>query len=331
MQNQTKKNRPFEKWKRIPKVELHSHLDCTLSFNVVNKLAPGTTVEEYWSKYVAPPRCEDLAHYLRYTENGVRLLQAKPALELVIKDLFKQLTQDNVIYTEIRFAPLLHTANGLDDDVVVDIVESACERESKESGIESRIILCTLRHYSRAQSMRTVELVGSFAGTRVAAFDISGDETPYSLEEHEPAFRFAAKRGIPTIAHAGESAGVDSVWETLRICKPRRIGHGIRSTDDRKLIQELRRREIHLEICPICNLQTGAISSLEDHPINHLFNEGLSIGINTDSRGITNTTLAREYTNLERNFGWTVEHFRSCNHNALDASFLPQEKKAALK
>jgi adenosine deaminase len=179
--------------------------------------------------------------------------------------------------------------------------------------------------------MRTVELVSAFAGTRVIAFDIAGDEAGFSLEEHETAFQFAIKHNIPTIAHAGEALGPESVWQTLQTCQPSRIGHGVHSIDDPKLIDELRRRQIHLEICPICNLQTGAVTSLETHPINLLFDEGLSISINTDTRGITNTNLTKEYVNLASIFDWTPNHFRICNHHALESSFLPEEKKTYLK
>ncbi len=316
---------------KMPKVELHSHLDCTLSFNVVSQLAPGTTEHEYWNKYVAPAQCASLARYLEYTRNGVRLQQSQHALQLIVQDLFKQLARDNVVYTEIRFAPFLHTAEGLSVETVVETVESACDKAVLESGIEAQLILCTLRHFTKAQSMRTVELVRAFAGTRVIAFDISGDEAGFSLQEHEAAFRFARKHSIPTIAHAGEALGPESVWQTLQTCQPSRIGHGVHSIDDPKLIDELRHRQIHLEICPICNVQTGAVASLETHPVNLLFDEGLSIGINTDTRGITNTTLTKEYVNLARIFGWTPNHFRICNHHALEASFLPAEKKARLK
>ena len=121
--------------------------------------------------------------------------------------------------------------------------------------------------------MRTVELVRDFAGTRVVALDIAGDEAGYSLDEHAPAFQYAVKHGIPATAHAGEAVGAESVWQTLHKCEPSRIGHGINSIQDPKLIDELRRRKIHLEICPICNVQTGTVESLEAHPVNIFFEE----------------------------------------------------------
>lgn len=316
---------------KMPKVELHSHLDCTLSFNVVSQLAPGTTEREYWENYVAPAQCLSLANYLEYTRNGVQLQQSQRALQLVVQDLFRQLASENIIYTEIRFAPLLHTAKGLSVETVVETVEAACDKAVAENNIEAQLILCTLRHFSKAESMLTAELAHTFAGTRIVAFDIAGDEAGFSLQEHEAAFRFALKRGIPITAHAGEALGPESVWQTLHTCQPARIGHGIHSINDPKLIDELRRRHIHLEICPICNVQTGATASLETHPVNRLFDEGLSIGINTDTRGITNTTLTKEYENLAHVFGWTPHHFKVCNHHALEASFLPAEKKARLK
>jgi adenosine deaminase len=215
--------------------------------------------------------------------------------------------------------------------MVVETIEAECDKAANETGIEAGLILCTLRHFSKQQSLTTAELAHAFAGTRIVALDIAGDEAGYSLQEHEAAFQLANRHGIHITAHAGESAGPESVWETLRICQPSRIGHGINSISDPKLLRELRQRGIHLEICPICNVQTGAVPSPEAHPVNKLLDEGLSIGINTDTRGITNTTLAKEYANLARIFGWTAEHFQVCNHYALEAAFLPANRKAHLK
>ena len=104
---------------QMPKVELHSHLDCTLSFDAVSQLVPGITEREYREKYVAPEQCDTLVRYLEHTRHGVALQQSRQALQLVVQDLFNQLAQENVIYTEIRFAPFLHTGQGLSIESVV--------------------------------------------------------------------------------------------------------------------------------------------------------------------------------------------------------------------
>ena len=204
------------------KIESHLHLNCCLSYDAVRRLAPEVTSEAFARDFIAPPKCRSLAEYLRTPPHHVALMQSEEALRLVVDDLFAQLARDGVIYAEIRFAPLFHTRRGLSSEQVVAIVDDAVARASAASGIEARIILATLRHFSEAQSLETVRLVERFRGTRVAAFDIAGDEAGYPLDAHLAAFRFAIEHGIPRTAHAGEAAGPASVWETLRLLQPPR-------------------------------------------------------------------------------------------------------------
>lgn len=314
----------------LPKVELHVHLDCCLSYEVVSRLKPGITREEYANDFVGRPKYKNLADFLKIIDHSLELIQTKENIGLVTEDLFQQFKKDNVIYAEIRFAPLLHLAQGLSPADVVRTVEESVSQCVKETGIEARIILCTLRHYTREQSMTTVQLAGQFSGTRVAALDLSADEAGFPIEAHIAAFQYAREKGIYCTAHAGEAKGPVSIRETLEYFKPSRIGHGVRCIEDPLLMDELKRKRIHLEVCPSCNVQIGVFKTYADHPIDRLFNSGISVGVNTDGRTVTNISLTDEYVRLQQTFGWGLEHFRTCNQNALRAAFLPGETKAAL-
>ena len=175
--------------------------------------------------------------------------------------------------------------------------------------IEARLILCTLRHFDRAQSLLTAQLVQQFQGSRVVALDIAGDEAGFPIEAHIPAFQLAREQGLCRTAHAGEASGPASVWQTLRAFDPTRIGHGVRSHEDPLLVNHLRRERIHLEVCPSSNVQTRTSPSYAEHPVDRLFRSGVSLGINTDARTITNVTLEQEYIRLQQNFGWGSEEF----------------------
>jgi len=212
----------------MPKVELHLHLDCCLSYDAVQALAPDVTPESYRAEFVAPARCPSLADYLRYPPRSVALLQTRDALRLAVDDLFEQLEQDSVVYAEIRFAPFLHVERGLPLQTVVETVERAVERAIAATGIQARIILCTLRHFRAEQSLETAALVTAFRGSHVTGFDIAGDEAGHPLDPHVAAFRRVADQGVDITAHAGEARGPASVWETLEKVQPSRIGHGIR-------------------------------------------------------------------------------------------------------
>lgn len=317
-------------WTLLPKVELHLHLDCSLSYEVVSELDPSITQDDYRGRFIAPAKCTDLADALRCATPGVALMQREEQLRQVTLDLFEQLGKDNVLYAEIRFAPLLHLERGLAPRQVVAIVEAALAEGIRSTGTEARLILCTLRHFSEAQSLETVQLVDDFRGTHVAGFDLAADEAGYPVDAHVAAFQLARERGIPCTAHAGEAAGPESVWQALQRLAPSRIGHGVRSIEDPELLETLRQHQIHLEVCPTCNVLIDLYDTYADHPIDRLYRAGLSVSVNTDARTLANVTLSQEYAKLHHTFGWGPKDFYQCNKNALNAAFLPDEVRSRL-
>jgi adenosine deaminase len=316
----------------LPKIELHLHLDCSLSYQAVSALAPAVTREEYQRDYIAPARCANLADFLTRAPKGFRLMQTEDALRLVTDDVFRQLVQDGVIYAEIRFAPLLHTEQGLSVERVVTVVERSVEDLIRETGMQAGLILCTLRHFTEAQSMLTVKLVEQFHGSRVVALDLAGDEAGFPLDAHVGAYRYAREHSLFRTAHAGEGVGPESVWETLRLLEPQRIGHGTRSIEDPKLVEHLRRERIHLELCPSANVQIiPSIGSMEEHPIDRLYRAGVSLSVNSDSRMLTPTNLTMEYETLGRVFSWNGQEFLRTNLMGLEAAFVDNSVKRQLR
>jgi len=314
----------------LPKVELHLHLDCSLSYAVVSQIDPSITLEEYRTNFIAPAKCTNLVDYLTRAPRSFPLMQTEEQLRLVTLDLFEQLRRDHVLYAEIRFAPLLHTERGLSTHEVVTSVESATAQAVRSTGIEARIILCTLRFFSAAQSLETVHLVEDFRGTYVAGFDIAAETPGNVIDAHTAAFQYARDKRIPYTAHAGETRGLDNVWETVRNFAPSRLGHGVCSIEDPALLEHLRHHQIHLEACPTCNVQTNCYDTYADHPIDKLYRSGISVSVNTDTRTITNITLSQEYTKLHQTFGWDTVDFFHCNRNALRAAFVPNDVRSEL-
>jgi len=315
---------------QMSKVELHLHLDCSLSYKVVARLDPSISRQQFDAEFVAPPQCSSLADFLTRAPRGFQLMQSEVALRLVTEDLFEQLKQDRVLYAEIRFAPLLHLAQGLTPAAVVAAVDRATEDCIRSTGIEARLILCTLRHFNAEQSLLTAQLVEQFKGSRVVALDIAGDEAGFPLDAHVAAFRYAMDHGIYRTAHAGEARGADSVWEALRTLKPSRIGHGVRSIEDATLVEHLQRERIHLEVCPSSNVQTRTCPTYSDHPVDRLLRAGVSLGISTDTRTITNVTLEQEYALLRERFGWGDAELLACNREALSAAFIDEPLRTRL-
>ncbi|HNR06088.1 MAG TPA: adenosine deaminase [Saprospiraceae bacterium] len=314
----------------LPKVELHLHLDCSLSYHALHLLDPQITRDQYHRQFMAPAKCSGLMELITPVFQSLKYMQTAEQLEVVVLDLFEQLKKDKVFYAEIRFAPLLHTEKGLTPGEAVSIVEQATASAIKHYGIHARLILCTLRHFTEAQSMETVELVQTFKNSHVTGFDLAADEAGYPVDQHRKAYDYAHQTGIPCTCHAGEARGADSVWECLRELRPSRIGHGVRSIEDPALIQYLRDQHIHLEICPSSNVQMNLVETYGEHPVDKLYRLGVSLGINTDNRTLSDITLTREYEKLQSHFSWGIRHFLDCNLHAIRAAFIPEPLKQEL-
>ncbi|MBH2797823.1 adenosine deaminase [Serratia marcescens] len=316
--------------RKLKKVELHVHLDTCLSYHYLKKVDPKITRTAFNRQFVAPKRCADLGDFLSKIAPQIDLLQTSQAITLAVEDLFAQLAADNVIYAELRFAPLLHTRLGLTGEAVVETVLAAMHNASRVYGIAAGLILCTLRHFDAVASLQTAKLVIDYQESGVVALDLAADEARYPLANHVAAFRAVREAGGNVIAHAGEAKGPDSVRETLDRLQVSRIGHGVRSIEDPVLVERLIATGVLLEICPSCNLTCNLFDSIDDHPIDRLKRMGVRLNVNTDARTVADTTLNKEYQLLHDAFGWRDEDFDHCNRQALEASFLDGDTKMKL-
>ena len=320
----------MSKYNKIPKVELHLHLDCSLSFDVVNRINPLIEIDEYRSSFQAKPNSSSLNDYINCADRAIELMQTRENLELVVEDLFKQLKKENVIYAEIRFAPLLHCSQNLDENKVVEIICNKAKIESEKNDINYGLILCTLRHYSKKQSLKTVRLVNQYKNNGVVGFDIAADEAGYPLDNHIEAFNYAKSNGLNITAHAGEAKGPESIWESIKKLHTKRIGHGVRCVEDPELVNYLSENDYHLEICLTSNIKTKTFKTFKDHPLNKIYNSSISLSLNTDGRTISNTDLSLEYKIAEEKFGWNIDKIKKSNLEAIKHSFTSSSIKSKL-
>ena len=319
------------KFKDIPKIELHLHLDCSLSYDVVKKIDPTIDLNQYESLFQAGESCSSLKDYIKCADRAIELMQTKENLEFIVEDLFDQLQEDNVIYVEIRFAPLLHCEGELNAEKVVEIISKSASIQSKKHNIDYGIILCTLRHYTEEDSLKTVKLVNEFSKKGVVGFDIAADEAGYPIDNHIKAFTYAKNNNLNITAHAGEAKGSESIWETINELHAKRIGHGVRCLEDKKLVQFLSENNYHLEICLTSNIKTNTFNSFIDHPINKIYDSSISLSLNTDGRAISNTSLSKEYAIAHNELNWSMEKIIQSNLNAVEHSFTSNEIKEKLR
>ncbi len=315
-----------QNWVHLPKIELHTHLDCALSYQSVQKLAGPMSQEVFSENFRAPRRCEDLVSFLKCIDNSIDLMQSAEALTLAAEDIAKQMHDDNVVYAEVRFAPHLHIRKELNLEGAVEAVLAGFATAALPVGL----LLCTLRPYSTEQGMQVLSLAEKYRDLSVVGIDLANDEKNYPLTNHIPVFEKARDSGIHYTMHAGEAVGAESVRETLLRLSPPRIGHGVRAIENAEVMQLLVERGTHLEVCPSVNLQIGLFPSAAAHPIDALRKAGVSVGVNTDARTTTGVTLDDEYQLLAETFGWSDADFREANANALRASFASADLKSSL-
>lgn len=307
--------------KKLKKVELHLHLDGSMSLELASKLS-NLKIDEVKEKMIAREKCQDLTEYLEKFSFPISLMQTKENLKLVASDLVNRLEKENVIYAEIRFAPILHTNEGLSmDDVVLSVLEGL--KENKK--VKTNLILCMIKGFSLEDNLKTIEVAKKYLYKGVCGVDLAGDEKQYRLKKYLKLFKLLKKFNIPFTVHVGEVSKKDIKYIVKIGAK--RIGHGVKICDSNKLINIIKDKNILLEICPTSNIQTNAFLEYLDHPIYKFYKSKLNISINTDNRTVSNISLNQEYENLISNFNFTIEDLKRINKNTLNYAFInPKEK-----
>ncbi len=312
--------------KRLPKVELHLHLDGSVRISTVAELL-NISYEEAYLQMVCDKNTHSLTDYLMKFDLPIKVMQTKENLKRVTKELLEDLKKEHVIYVELRFAPSLHTKEGLSQK---QVVEAIVEEIREEEGITCNLILCCLRnHLENEKNFETVEVAKSFLNHGVVALDLAGDESKYPTQLFQKLFEKARELGVPYTIHAGEASSYHSILEALRFGAVR-IGHGIATIENQGLMNTLKEDKILLEVCPQSNVDTDIVTEKKKHPIKQLFSN-VPISINTDNRTVSNITLTEEYEDLMKLFDFTIDDIKTCNLNAIKSSFLNEQEKEKLK
>ena len=322
-------------YKKYALVDLHLHLDGSLSAKAIIEAAKadGITLPSYDEKelnklLMVPENCGSLNEYLERFSLPNLVLQTEKGLEICTLDLLNRLAKDGLTYVEIRMAPQLSTNKGLSQEKVVETLLKTMKIAEK-SGIFSNLILCMMRGSdTHKKNFETIKVASKFMGKGVVAMDLAGAEALFPNEMFSVEFREINILGLPLTIHSGEAAGASSVSSALSF-NPQRIGHGIRSITDEKVVNELARRNVCLEICPKSNLDTKAISKYEDLPIKEFMKKGVMVTINTDDMTVSNTTLKEEYETLV-NLGFNEENLKEIARNSINYAFCDNNLKSYL-
>ncbi len=321
-----------------PKVLLHDHLDGGLRPATIVDLAreqgyhglPTSDPEALRQWFTRGADRKSLELYLEGFAHTVGVMQRRDALERVAAECAEDLAADGVVYAEVRYAPELHLEGGLTLDETVAAVLEGFRQGSAERPITVRTLLTAMR--TGAHSLEIAELAVRHRDEGVVGFDIAGAEAGYPPTRHLDAFHYIARENFHFTIHAGEAFGLPSIWEALQWCGAERLGHGVRIVDDihpqangrisiGRLAAYVRDRRIPLEMCPTSNVHTGAVASIDQHPIDLLRRLRFRVTVNTDNRLMSGVTLSSEFATLVRVFGLDVTEMEWLTLNAMKSAF----------
>jgi len=301
----------------LPKAELHLHLEGSVTPELMHELAPEASTEEIRAKF----DFHTFPDFLECYKWVVGYLRTPGDYARVTRRLLESLLQQNVRYVEITISAGMIIWKKQEFRPIYEAVQ----REATRSTVEVRWNLDAIRHFGADHAMQVAELAAERIADGVVSFGIGGDEERGPADWFTEVYRFASAHGLRLTAHAGETAGPESVWAALRL-GAERIGHGIRAVDDQALVRYLRDRSVPLEICISSNVATGAVSSLSGHPVRRLYDAGVPIVLNTDDPGLFGTTLVREYELAASEFGFSEAELVEVIGNGFRYAFVPIDR-----
>ena len=326
-----------------PKVLLHDHLDGGLRPQTIVELAseaghklPADDAESLGQWFTESADSGSLVRYLETFDHTVAVMQRADHITRVARECVEDLARDGVVYAEVRYAPEQHLQSGLTLDEVVRAVQLGFDEGMSTTGIDVRQLLTAMRHQARSREI--AELAVQHRDRGVVGFDIAGAEAGYPPTRHLDAFEYLQRENAHFTIHAGEAFGLPSIWQAIQWCGADRLGHGVRIIDDitvdddgtphlGRLAQYVRDKRIPLELCPHSNVQTGAASSIAEHPIGLLTKLRFRVTVNTDNRLMSGTSMSREMQALVDAFGYGLPDLQWFTVNAMKSAFAHFEQR----
>ncbi len=322
--------------KGLPKFDLHVHLDGSLRPRTVTALGDALPPDERaalpadLAAAVALPARAPLEEYLKTFDVTVALLQDEASLKRVAYELCEDAARENVIYMEVRFAPLLHLHRGLSPRQVVAAVLSGLH-QGETLGIKTGLILCALKPQTTERSMEAAQLAAQFAGKGVVAFDLAGLERGFPPRIHHEAVQMALDAGVHVTLHAAEGCCPEHVKEALDL-GAERIGHGVFLHQDKATEKRVAKEGVPLELCPTSNVQVAGIEGgYAGHPLKRYLDRGIRVTVNTDNRLMSKTTCTDELFHMIQAFDLAPEEIRRILQNSADAAFASPSDRGALQ
>lgn len=316
---------------KMPKIDLHCHLDGSLPLETVCRLTgkPDLLITDLQ----ADRDCDSLKTYLEKFDLPLLGMQTEEGLRTAAREFLVSLAEEEMMYVEVRFAPMLSVHPGLSCSRVLEAVIEGMKDGERATGIRWQVISCAMRHHTMEQNQRMLKAAREYLHQGVCAVDLAGDEASYPAKEFRPLFAEARKLGMPFTIHAGECGSAENIRESIAMGAGR-IGHGIAMRNQQDLMEEAARKRVGIELCPTSNFQTKAVKPGEEYPLAAFWKKGILATVNTDNRTVSQTTMTEELAYagrlMEREGIPADRAAEKLTENAITTSFLTEEEKASL-
>lgn len=308
------------------RIDLHCHLDGSLSKQCVENIV-GRPVR--MEELQADMECKSLAEYLEKFDLPLGGLQTEQGLYMAGLDFMKSSAEQKLDYVEVRFAPLLSCQGDLNCYKVIESVLRGLEEGKKTYGVEFGVLTCAMRHQTEEENLKMLRCAREFLGAGVCGADLAGNEAAFPMHMFRNLFEQVNKMGMPFTIHAGECGSVENIRDAI-LCGARRIGHGIAMRGREDVLELCKKARIGVEMCPISNLQTKAVSDVNEYPMREFLDKGILVTINTDNRTVSQTTLDKEIEFVKMYAQIKEEDIQKMSHNALEIAFASDDVKHKL-
>ena len=316
---------------RLPKAELHLHIEGTFEPELIFTLAERNNVALPYPSVEALRRAyqfSDLQSFLDLYYAAMTVLRKEQDFAELTHEYFVRAKAQGVVHAEIFFDPQAHTARGVPFNTVIDGLWSAVRESEARYGITSKLIMCFLRDQSADSAMATLEQALPY-GDRIVAVGLDSAEVGHPPSKFTRVFDRARAEGFLTVAHAGEEGPPAYVWEALDLLKVSRVDHGVRSLEDSKLVARLRDERIPLTVCPLSNVKLRVFDTLHEHTLGRMLDERLVATVNSDDPAYFGGYVGYNYAAVAKALGWPAAALVTLARNSFEASFITAEQRAA--
>ncbi len=317
----------------LPKLELHIH--------TLGSIRPGTLLAVIEDAGIDSPyesaedierlfQYRDFTHFISIYSQVVDYITKESHFERIVYEMLEDCARCNVRYVEASFSAHDHIERGMEFSVMIDALNRGIRKAKKQLGVESNIRIDLVRNAGPDAGMKVLDMIEE-KPDKIVSVDIGGSEDKVPPKPFAPVYQRAKRMGLHLVAHAGEAAGPQSIWDAVNHLSVERIGHGVSAREDPELMKHLKNKQIALEMCPVSNVRTGVVSEIASHPIREFSDFGLLVTVNSDDPSFFHTDLNNEFIQLHRHLDFSMDELLQISLNSIEVSFLPEERKAQLR